>query len=200
MDEQLRKHLDNNKDFDKLFMDVVKAGLLRSEKYDSNKPLTIGERYSRADVCRLLNWERKITEQNIGGYFITDSTCPIYVTYDKADDISETIKYEDRFYDPNTMHCYSKDGRQLEKKEMRKMFAGVNEGKPKLKYYLFVKKSDDEGTSYICLGECFVIPDSMKQESRLIDGKEKPIVSYDVRLKEPVDLTLYYSFVGTKRN
>lgn len=139
MDEQLRKHLDNNKDFDKLFMDVVKAGLLRSEKYDSNKPLTIGERYSRADVCRLLNWERKITEQNIGGYFITDSTCPIYVTYDKADDISETIKYEDRFYDPNTMHCYSKDGRQLEKKEMRKMFAGVNEGKPKLKYYLFVK-------------------------------------------------------------
>ena len=54
MDEQLRKHLDNNKDFDKLFMDVVKAGLLRSEKYDSNKPLTIGERYSRADVCRLL--------------------------------------------------------------------------------------------------------------------------------------------------
>ena len=40
----------------------------------------------------------------------------------------------------------------------------------------------------------------MKQESRLIDGKEKPIVSYDVRLKEPVDLTLYYSFVGTKRN
>ena len=76
----------------------------------------------------------------------------------------------------------------------------VNEGKPKLKYYLFVKKSDDEGISYVFLGECFVIKNSMKQESRLIDGKEKPIVSYDVRLKEPVDLTLYYSFVGTKRN
>lgn len=203
MDEQLREHLDNNKDFDKLFMDVVKAGLLRSEKYDSTSPLTIGERYSREEVCRLLNWELKISGQNIGGYFISDSThdtCPIYITYDKADDISETIKYEDRFYNPNTMHCYSKDGRQLKKKEMKKMFAGVNEGKPKLKYYLFVKKSDDEGISYVFLGECFVIKNSMKQESRLIDGKEKPIVSYDVRLKEPVDLTLYYSFVGTKRN
>lgn len=203
MDKQLREHLDNNKDFDKLFMDVVKAGLLRSEKYDSTSPLTIGERYSREEVCRLLNWELKISGQNIGGYFISDSThdtCPIYITYDKADDISETIKYEDRFYNPNTMHCYSKDGRQLKKKEMKKMFAGVNEGKPKLKYYLFVKKSDDEGISYVFLGECFVIKNSMKQESRLIDGKEKPIVSYDVRLKEPVDLTLYYSFVGTKRN
>ncbi len=203
MDEQLREHLDNNKDFDKLFMDVVKAGLLRSEKYDSTSPLTIGERYSREEVCRLLNWELKISGQNIGGYFISDSThdtCPIYITYDKADDISETIKYEDRFYNPNTMHCYSKDGRRLEKKEMKKMFAGVNEGKLKLKYYLFVKKSDDEGISYVFLGECFVIKNSMKQESRLIDGKEKPIVSYDVRLKEPVDLTLYYSFVGTKRN
>lgn len=105
MDEQLREHLDNNKDFDKLFMDVVKAGLLRSEKYDSTSPLTIGERYSREEVCRLLNWELKISGQNIGGYFISDSThdtCPIYITYDKADDISETIKYEDRFYNPNT--------------------------------------------------------------------------------------------------
>ena len=98
------------------------------------------------------------------------------------------------------MHCYGRNNGWLEHEEMKKIFAGVNEGKPKLKYYLFVKKSDDEGISYVFLGECFVIKNSMKQESRLIDGKEKPIVSYDVRLKEPVDLTLYYSFVGIKRN
>ena len=108
-------------------MDAVKTGLLRSNRYDSDNQFKVGERYSRDDVCRLLNWERSIPGQNIGGYFVTDKNCPIFVTYNKSSDISETINYKDKFYDPYTMHCYSKDKRKLDGAEMKKLFAGVSD-------------------------------------------------------------------------
>lgn len=133
LDDHLHGCLDSNKNFNKLFIDAVKTGRLRSNRYDSENQFKVGERYSRDDVCRLLNWERSIPGQNIGGYFVTDKNCPIFVTYNKSSDIFETINYKDKFYDPHTMHCYSKDKRKLDGAEMKKLFAGVNEGKPKIK-------------------------------------------------------------------
>ena len=46
------------------------------------------QKYSRKDVCRILNWE-KDDSSTMYGYRIKNNTCPIFVTYEKTNDISE---------------------------------------------------------------------------------------------------------------
>lgn len=181
----------------KLFVDAIETGLLKAEGFKSDRQFTIGKRYSRRDVCRLLNWEKNITAQNIGGYFInsTNQTCPIFITYQKSEDISETINYEDEFKNRNILHWYSKNKRKIEGAEMQKFLDGVAEGDQKLTMHLFVKKSDDEGSDFFYLGTCKVVDGTVKQEYRQFDEeKPDPIVSMDLRLDAPVEMDRYLSF------
>ena len=46
--------------------------------------LVLYQKYSRKDVCRLLNWE-KDDSATIFGYRIKHNTCPIFVTYEKKE-------------------------------------------------------------------------------------------------------------------
>ncbi|WP_340850787.1 DEAD/DEAH box helicase [Ligilactobacillus salivarius] len=192
----ISKSLENNHGFRKLFVDVIKAGLLNARKYDKENVFTIEKRYTRSDVNRLLNWQRKIPAQSIGGYFIENGYCPIFVTYVKSNDIDDSIKYEDRFISNSKIHCYTKNGRKLGQGETLKMFAGVSEGNPQLTYLLFVKRSDaEDDDEFVYLGTGKVTADSLKQEYREIDKKGKlvntPIVSYDLKLDTPISLARY---------
>lgn len=54
------------------------------------------QKYFRKDVCRLLNWEHD-DSSTLYGYRIKYNTCPIFVTYEKQEDIASSTKYEDRF-------------------------------------------------------------------------------------------------------
>lgn len=194
--KEISKSLENNYGFRKLFVDVIKAGLLNARKYDKENVFTIEKRYTRSDVNRLLNWQRKIPAQSIGGYFIENGYCPIFVTYVKSNDIDDSIKYEDRFISNSKIHCYTKNGRKLGQGETLKMFAGVSEGNPQLTYLLFVKRSDaEDDDEFVYLGTGKVTADSLKQEYREIDKKGKlvntPIVSYDLKLDTPISLTRY---------
>src|SRR5690625_1778810 len=38
--------------------DVLALAILQSEDYNQQKPLTLNEKYSRKDVCRVLNWDK----------------------------------------------------------------------------------------------------------------------------------------------
>lgn len=192
--ERIKAELKAN-DFKALFEDAIRTGLLKAEQYDPSKQFTIGSRYERKDVCRLLNFKKRIPGQNIGGYFIDKDhdTCPIFITYHKSENISETIQYGDYFKNPSVMHMYSKNKRRIEGAEIQSLYRGVDEGKPALAMDMFVKKSDDEGTAFIYLGSCEIIKGSLKQEfSKRKDGKEDPIVSMDLRLANPVDADRYY--------
>lgn len=194
--KEISKSLENNHGFRKLFVDVIKAGLLNARKYDKENIFTIEKRYTRSDVNRLLNWQRKIPAQSIGGYFIENGYCPIFVTYVKSNDIDDSIKYEDRFISNSKIHCYTKNGRKLGQGETLKMFAGVSEGTPKLTYLLFVKRSDaEDDDEFVYLGTGKVTDDSLKQEYREINKKGKlvntPIVSYDLKLDTPISLARY---------
>lgn len=194
--KEISELLEKDHGFKKLFVDVVKAGLLNAREYDKENIFTIEKRYTRSDVNRLLNWQRKIPAQSIGGYFIENGYCPIFVTYVKSNDIENSIKYEDRFISNSKIHCYTKNGRKLGKGETLKMFAGVSEGNPKLTYLLFVKRSDaEDDDEFVYLGTGKVTADSLKQEYREIDKKGKlvntPIVSYDLKLDIPVSLARY---------
>lgn len=194
--KEISELLEKDHGFKKLFIDVIKAGLLNAREYDKENIFTIEKRYTRSDVNRLLNWQRKIPAQSIGGYFIENGYCPIFVTYVKSNDIENSIKYEDRFISNSKIHCYTKNGRKLGKGETLKMFAGVSEGNPKLTYLLFVKRSDaEDDDEFVYLGTGKVTADSLKQEYREIDKKGKlvntPIVSYDLKLDIPVSLARY---------
>lgn len=194
--KEISKSLKNNHGFKNLFVDVIKAGLLNARKYDKENIFTIEKRYTRSDVNRLLNWQRKIPAQSIGGYFIENGYCPIFVTYVKSNDIDDSIKYEDRFISNSKIHCYTKNGRKLGQGETLKMFAGVSEGDPELTYLLFVKRSDaEDDDEFVYLGTGKVISNSLRQEYRKIDKKGKlvntPIVSYDLKLDTPISLTRY---------
>ena len=170
--KEISKSLENNHGFRKLFVDVIKAGLLNARKYDKENVFTIEKRYTRSDVNRLLNWQRKIPAQSIGGYFIENGYCPIFVTYVKSNDIDDSIKYEDRFISNSKIHCYTKNGRKLGQGETLKMFAGVSEGNPRLTYLLFVKRSDaEDDDEFVYLGTGKVTADSLKQEYRKINKK-----------------------------
>lgn len=194
--KEISELLEKDHGFKKLFVDVIKAGLLNAREYDKENIFTIEKRYTRSDVNRLLNWQREIPAQSIGGYFIENGYCPIFVTYVKSNDIENSIKYEDRFISNSKIHCYTKNGRKLGKGETLKMFAGVSEGNPKLTYLLFVKRSDaEDDDEFVYLGTGKVTADSLKQEYREIDKKGKlvntPIVSYDLKLDIPVSLARY---------
>src|SRR5699024_4867160 len=38
--------------------DVLALAVLQAEEYDQSEPLTLNEKYSRKDVCRVLNWDK----------------------------------------------------------------------------------------------------------------------------------------------
>lgn len=188
--------LDSTPGFRELFEDVVESGLLNTKEYNLRELFTLEKRYTRSDVNRLLNWQRRVPAQSIGGYFIENGYCPIFVTYMKSEDINESIKYEDRFISNSKIHCYTKSGRRLGKGETEKMFAGVVEGAPKLEYLLFIKRSDaEDDDEFVYLGTGKVDGNSLKQEYRELEKKGKivnePIVSYDLKLDVPVPFMRY---------
>ena len=55
------------------------------------------EKYKRRHIHRILNWDTNPVAQNVGGYKVSEdkTNCPIFVTYEKKEDISDTTKYED---------------------------------------------------------------------------------------------------------
>lgn len=191
LDEVLKNNL-SNVFFLELVNDAIQAGLLRSKKYKPDSPFTIGERYSRIDACRLLNWKHIVSGQNIGGYRFDDNlkNCPIFVTYDKRKSV-DSINYPDRFISPSMINIYSKTNRKLDSSEVAKF------KEPQMDLHLFVKKSDD-GISFIYLGQCKAEKNSFVQEFQKVTNKKShkeklvPVVSFNLRLQTPVELNRYY--------
>ncbi|HEL9630238.1 TPA: DUF3427 domain-containing protein, partial [Streptococcus suis] len=92
LNEEIHESLMNNTKFAGLFLDVLETGILKSKDYP--EIFTLGQKYTRRDVLKLLNVEKDEPPLNIGGYKIDKETnsCPIFITYHKSDDISDTIK------------------------------------------------------------------------------------------------------------
>ena len=114
--------------------------------------LVLYERYTRKDVCRLLNWYKILTGIIIGGYKYDalSNSMAVFVTYNK--DVEETkasLMYEDEFVDPKKIVCISKNKVKLSSPEIVRLKAQKNSG---LKVHLFVKKFKGEDDFYY-LGE-----------------------------------------------
>ena len=144
------------------------------------------EKYSREDVFRILNWKVNPVALNVGGYLVSSdkSSCPIFATYNKRDDISDTTKYEDEFLDQSHFVYFSKSKRTLESSDVKAIISG------EIRLPLFVQKNNDEGISFYYLGDMTLI--KWQQES-LIDssGVAHPIVRFIGRLHNRIEDNLY---------
>ena len=175
-----------NESFAEMARDAVRCGL-EINKRDYSNPDDLGfvryEKYSRADVCRILNWDSDVSS-TMYGYMIRGNQCPIFVTINKSEDISSTTKYVEDFEDESLFNWMTRSNRTLQSEEVVKILRAQFTG---MKIPLFMKKSDSEGTDFYYLGQ--VDPISSEAKQTKID--EKPVVGIPLKLKEPLSDEIY---------
>lgn len=146
--------------------------------------------YTRKDACRILNWQ-KDESSTVYGYRIKYSTCPMFVTYNKSDDISDSTKYEDRFVSPYMFNWMTRSRVDITSPEVD---AIKQKSTVKL---LFVKKSDDEGSEFYFMGEVTVKPEQCIGTTITgKNGEKLSIVQVFYDMKQPVEPKIYNYFEG----
>jgi hypothetical protein len=145
------------------------------------------QKYSRKDVCRILNWELN-EDATVYGYKIKNGSAPLFVNYHKESDISETTKYEEGFINPSVFKWMTKSNRTMNSSDVKQF---KDEENP-LNILLFVKKDNGEGTDFYFIGQVFPKADSF-EESKMKDkhGNDVPVVKIEYTLKKPVEDNLY---------
>lgn len=152
-----------------------------------NTLLKLYERYTYEDVCRMLDWSRNITAQNIGGYFYDkpSRTLPVFVNYNKDED---AIAYEDHFVSENHMVALSKTKRKVNSSDADHIFKRTEEDKDN-RIYLFVRKNKDdaEAKSFYFLGE--IDAEGEPEPVKVDGGADAFEINY--RLRVPVRNDIY---------
>ena len=172
---------------------LVRYGLRRYEDLFKNHDednLVLYEKYSRKDVCRILNWEHD-DSSTVYGYRIKHNTCPIFVTYEKKEDIANSTKYEDQFINNQLFSWMTRSKVSLESPESQKI---INYKEIGLKIYLFIKKSDGEGTDFYYMGKVSPV-DYMQTEIKNDKGQKLPIMNFKMKLEHYVREDIYEYFV-----
>lgn len=186
------ERLIQHSEFKYYLQDVLEYGLqVYKNNYcvpNQSEGLKLYEKYSRKDVCRILNWEND-ESSTVYGYKIKHNTCIIFVTYHKSEGISESTKYEDVFLDEKTFSWMTRSNVHMMSKEPEAIFNYKETG---MSIHLFVKKSDGEGRDFYYLGQVEPLREYSKETTQRNDqGKLLPIVNIVFALKKPVKLDLY---------
>ncbi len=171
-------------------IDLIDYALLRyEENYLQDNPkshdLKIFEKYSRRDVCRLLKWPHD-DSSTIYGYRIKHNTCPIFVTLNKDEDISESTNYEDKFINRKYFSWMTRSRVTLDSREVVQL---RNEHMSGLDIHLFVKKANAEGTDFYYLGK--VYPEHFSQQYMNSGDKKLPVVNVRLELTHEVREDIY---------
>ncbi len=139
-----------NKDFYDILKELVDFGISRYERDFSDTYLdtnfVLYQKYTYEDVCRLLNWETNEVPLNIGGYKYDKKTktFPVFINYDKSENISDSTKYEDHFTGRNSLIAISKSGRTVSSEDVQNFLHAKERG---IKVHLFVRKNKDDKIS-----------------------------------------------------
>ncbi|HBC4114838.1 TPA: DUF3427 domain-containing protein [Staphylococcus aureus] len=121
----------------------------------------------------------------IMGYMIRSQEMPIFITYDKHEDISDSTKYEDEFLSQDELKWFTKSNRTLKSKEVQKILSHRAKG---IKMYIFVQKKDDDGIYFYYLGTAGYIEGSEKQD-KMPNGSN--VVTMDLALDKAVRDDIY---------
>ena len=183
----------SNPDFYNILQELIEFGKSRYHKdysrchLDTN--LVLYQKYTYEDVCRLLDWEHNEVPLNIGGYKFDrkTKTYPVFINYDKADDIQDTIKYEDHFVDARRLIAISKQGRTIESEDVQNFINAENRG---IKVELFVRKNKDDKISkeFYYLGR---MKATGKVEQFIMTNTDKTAVKIEWVLDTPVREDIY---------
>lgn len=187
------KALLQDEEFKKQVEEVVQFGLYRnrqeySKRYE-NTSFQLYSKYTYEDVCRLLEWEKGEVALNIGGYKFdkATNTYPIFINYDKSEDIADTVKYEDHLISQNKLIAISKSKRTVQSEDVQTALHSQELG---VDMELFIRKNKDDKISkefyymgkIIPTGECkqFMMPNT-----------DTTAVEIEYQLKTPVKEDLY---------
>ncbi len=178
---QLKKNLQQPL-FYKLFIDALKVGLKISATYDKSKPFTLYKKYSRKDVCRLLNWPLDVSAP-MYGYRVTEDVTPIFITYFKGKKDKRSSVYNNQLTNGHSFHWNTRSPRHLNSPEVKRLLQA------KMRIELFVKRNDATGAQFYYLGRAKVMPQSVKEEK--IGEKGKVTVGMQLSLQNPLPNTVY---------
>lgn len=147
------------------------------------------KKYTYEDVCRLLEWDVNVVPLNIGGYKYdpTTKTYPVFINYEKADDISDTIRYDNHFVTPSQLIAISKSGRTPESDDVDNALHADERG---IQMDLFVRKNKDDKISkeFYYLGR---IHATGRNQLFTMENTDKTAVKIEYMLEEPVREDLY---------
>lgn len=146
-----------NDNFKQTVSELINFGLHRYEENYSNPYKDSGfqlyQKYEYEDVCRILNWDKNIVPLNIGGYKYDDTTktFPVFINYDKGEDVQDSVNYHDRFVNNSQLISLSKNNRTLQSEDVARFRNAKTLG---IDVDLFVRKNknDNVAKSFYYLG------------------------------------------------
>ncbi len=180
-----------NSTFHQFLLDSVYYGISRFDQTFALKNYLVGflinQKYSRKDICRILNWEKN-EESTMYGYSIKYNTCPIFVNYHKEENIAASTKFEDKFINNSHFQWFSKPRRNMDSKDV----TAIRNHNNSLRLSLFIKKSNGEGSDFYYMGDVKPLDDSFEVTTILDDqGKSVSVVKVIFKLNQPVEDSLY---------
>lgn len=181
------KNILTNTQFKEYIQDLIDVCIEKNKSLRNKKKDTFGfimyEKYSRRDVCQLLNHIKDDASTMYGMKQLNKNTC-IFVTYHKADGINGAEyldgkpNYSDSFMDSQTFMWNSKIGNGPESKHMKEFTSGETKR-------LFVKKSDGEGTDFYYMGT-FEIDNIKGTTKKNNKGVLQPICDVTLKMNESI--------------
>lgn len=180
-----------NNEFKRQIIEVIDYAINQYKKEYSERykdtDLCLYKKYTYEDVYQLLNWEKSLVPLNIGGYKYDEhtNTLPVFINYDKDENISDTIKYTDHFIDSQTLVAMSKSKMKLNSKGME-IFNKAKERNTFI--HIFVRKNKDDKVSkeFYYLGQGNII--DIKQETM---ANDVPVCEILYQLDQPVRKDIY---------
>lgn len=179
-----------NNEFKRQVIEVLDYSIQKYKNEYNNRykdtDLCLYKKYTFEDVCRLLNWEKNLSSVMFGyRYDEHTNTLPIFVNYEKEENISDTTKYNDRFVDPQTFIAISKSNMTLQDD---KMIPFINANKNHTSIHIFIRKNklDEESKEFYYLGLGNIL--NIKQETM---ANNSPVCEILYQLDQPVRKDIY---------
>lgn len=148
---------------------------------------TLYQKYSRKDVCRILNWDLN-EEATVYGYKLSNNTCPIFVNYHKEENIASSTKFPEKFLNSTQFLWYTKPQRRLSNSTI----TAIKNHNNQLRLPLFMKKHNGEGTDFYFMGDVKPIDESFEETTIKNDSnRDVPVVKVILELENPVESTIY---------
>lgn len=177
-----------NELFKKDLKDLIDLSFARFNKIynpqlTENNPFALYEKYSRQDVCLLLDADKDLSSTMYGKWDQNDDVC-IFVTYHKAEagENKEYLEgkpnYADEFINDEIFLWDTQIGDDENSSYMKSV-------ENALRKHLFVKKSDGEGTDFYYMGE-FDIIDKKHAMKKNNHGTLQPIAKVTFKMKNRV--------------